>query len=335
VQAQLELAVPKAELRRFLESALRATPIVAAAALLLAVALGGFVARRITRPVRELAQGAAAIARGELDVRLEHVRRRDELWDLVGSFNSMAAELERSKEQLVRTERIAAWREIARRLAHEIKNPLQPIQMSIETMRRTRDRGAEFTEIFDEATRMILAEVQRLKGIVQEFSDFARMPKPRLAPCDVGEVARAALALYAGGSVPLRAELPPVGAATVHADAAQLQQVLLNLLENARDSLARKGAGEIIVRVRAADDQVELEVEDQGIGLSDEVRDRLFTPYFTTKERGTGLGLAIISRIVEDHAGRIRADGAPGRGAVFTITLPSAPAGDRSLGKTS
>ena len=322
VRAELELAVTDDDLRQALDLIRTVATLVAIGAVLLALVLGVFVAHRITTPVRELARGAAAIARGELDVRLEVKSRKDELWDLVRAFDRMVEELERSRQQLVLAERVAAWREIARRIAHEIKNPLTPIQMSIETMRRVRDRPDKFAEIFDEGTKTILDEVARLKRIVQEFSDFARAPKPELAPCDVCEVARAALSLYKGAA-PVRADfaqaLPPV-----LADRNQLQQVILNLLENARDAVARKGAGEIIVRARQADGGVELEVEDSGVGFSEAVRDKLFVPYFTTKESGTGLGLAIVHRIVTDHGGRVSAHGEEGRGATFTISLPAA-----------
>ena len=322
VRAELELAVSDDDLRSVLEWIRTTATLVAIGAVLLALALGAFVARRITTPVRELSRGAAAIARGELDVRLDVKSRQDELWDLVRAFDRMVEELERSRQQLVLAERVAAWREIARRIAHEIKNPLTPIQMSIETMRRTRDRPDKFAEIFDEGTKTILDEVARLKRIVQEFSDFARAPKPELAPCDIAEVARGALALYKGAA-PVRADLaqslPPV-----LADRNQLQQVILNLLENARDAVARKGAGEIIVRARQAEGGVELEVEDSGVGFSEAVREKLFVPYFTTKESGTGLGLAIVHRIITDHGGRVSADGEEGRGAKFTISLPAA-----------
>jgi signal transduction histidine kinase len=147
------------------------------------------------------------------------------------------------------------------------------------------------------------------------------MPAPTLAPVDVTEITDAALALYKGGDtaldLDLRRDLP-----RALADKEQLTQVVINLVENARDAVA--GKGRIRVSTRRADGHVELEVADEGPGLSDEARAKLFTPYFTTKPRGTGLGLAIVHRIVTDHGGEIRVGGAPGQGAVFTVTLPLA-----------
>jgi signal transduction histidine kinase len=321
VKARLELAVADDDLRSVLNGTTRAATLVAAGAVALVLVLGALVAHRISRPVQELSRGAAAIAQGQLDVKLEVKRRNDELWDLVRAFEQMASELQRSKEQLVQAERVAAWREIARRIAHEIKNPLTPIQMSIETMRRTRGRR-DFDEIFEEGTRTILAEVTRLKRIVQEFSDFARMPKPTLEPCNLAEVAKNALALYGGGAAPVRSELPADTMPRVMADKHQMQQVILNLLENARDAVQRKGKGEIVVRARSSATSVQIEIEDTGVGFSESVRERMFVPYFTTKESGTGLGLAIVHRIVNDHGGRISVNGREGSGATFTISIP-------------
>jgi nitrogen fixation/metabolism regulation signal transduction histidine kinase len=291
----------------------------AAGGLALALLLGAAVARRTSQPLVELADGARAVSRGELEVQVR-ARGQDEVGELGRAFNKMTADLKGAREQLVRAERVAAWREIAQRIAHEIKNPLTPIQMAIETLERARKRGADgFDALFAESARTVLDEVARLKTIVAEFSSFARLPAPELAPCDLGEVVEAALALYAAGQVPLERELA-AGLPKVRADRDQMMQVLVNLLENARDAIAAREDGRIHVRTRAVDGRVELEVADNGPGLSPEARDKLFTPYFTTKTGGTGLGLAIVHRIVTDHGGEIRIAGEGG--ATFTIVLP-------------
>lgn len=221
-------------------------------------------------------------------------------------------------------QRIAAWQEIARRLAHEIKNPLTPIQMSVETMRRTRAKQhPSFDEVFEESTATILEEVARLKRIVSEFSEFARMPKPSRAECDLNEIVSAQTSLYKG-TCELTEQLDPA-LPRIHADRDQLAQVLLNLIENARDATSSLAAeARIAVQTRRVGDYVELIVDDNGPGLAADVKDRLFTPYFTTKHAagGTGLGLAIVHRIVTDHGGRVAVgDGGLG-GARFAIRLP-------------
>jgi signal transduction histidine kinase len=291
--------------------------------LVLALLLGAIVARRTTRPLVDLADASRAVSRGDLDVKVA-AEGRDEVSELGRAFNKMTADLLAARESLVRAERIAAWREIAQRIAHEIKNPLTPIQMAVETLQRAHAKGAEqFDALFRESAQTILDEVSRLKGIVAEFSSFARLPAPKLQPCDLGEIVESALALYAAGAVPLERALEP-SLPPVRADRDQVTQVLLNLLENARDAIGDKNGGLIRVRTRAQNGRIELEVADNGPGLSDEARAKLFTPYFTTKARGTGLGLAIVHRIVTDHGGEIRVDGTPGQGAIFIVSLPRA-----------
>jgi nitrogen fixation/metabolism regulation signal transduction histidine kinase len=269
----------------------------------------------------------------------------------VASFNNMAQQLSDSQDRLAAAERVAAWREIAQRIAHEIKNPLFPIQTSIETLQKVyAKKHPDFEEIFDESTGTILEEVGRLKRIVSEFSSFARMPKPKLAPCDVGDLVKQVAARYAGDAtvaLEVADELP-----SIEADREQLTQVLVNLINNAKDAVAeaqraaassRSGegtpeeqpaAGQIVLaaRVRAgegdAPDMVVIDVRDSGAGFDRETATKLFTPYFTTKGRagGSGLGLAIVHRIVTDHGGTIEARSVPGQGATFSVRLPVAAA---------
>jgi signal transduction histidine kinase len=323
--AHLYVAVPAGELERTLHDVTLASAAFGIAAVLAAVLVGFLIARRITRDLDALVEGAEAVTRGDLAHRVE-VRARDEVGQLAGAFNAMTTELADSKEKLVQAERVAAWQDIARAIAHEIKNPLTPIQMSVETLRKAHAaRHAEFGDIFEESTRTVLEEVARLKRIVSEFSQFARLPRPAMQPLDVNEVVAAAVAIYKGHVrvvSELADDLPRVAA-----DRDQLTQVILNLLENARDAVASKGSDESLGRItvrtrRAAAGTVELEVEDNGPGFDAALHTKLFEPYFTTKTSGTGLGLAIARRIVVEHGGRISAASEPGKGARFTIELP-------------
>ncbi len=329
--AWIEVAISDADLEVTLRNVTFAAVVLALIALLVTMLLAFVVAGRMTRDLDRLVEGAQAASRGDLEHRVD-VRTRDEIGALGESFNKMMTDLRTSKERLVNAERVAAWQEIARRLAHEIKNPLTPIQMSMETLRKTwTKKHPSFEETFEEATATVLEETARLKRIVSEFSEFARLPKPKVAECDVNELISNVLSLYEGSVViakKLSEEIP-----VITADRDQLQQVILNLVENARDALAQRansdGGGRISVETRLGEQTgtIELVVDDNGPGIAPDVRPKLFTPYFTTKhgKGGTGLGLAIVHRILSDHGGSIRAEEAPSGGARFVVALPTVP----------
>ncbi len=325
--AYVEAVVSDGDLDRVLRNVTVASAVLAALALGVVVLIGFLVARALARDLDQLVQGSLAAARGDLDHRVP-VRAKDEVGAVAHAFNFMMEDLRAAKDRLVIAERIAAWQEIARRLAHEIKNPLTPIQMAMDTLRKTwKKQHPSFDEILEESTSSVLEEVDRLKRIVTEFSDFARMPKPELSRVDVNEAVSSSLALYIG-SAPITVRLAP-GLPPIDADRRQLSQVLLNLVENARDAIAQRpdpASGQITVLTRAgeAGDRIELIVEDNGPGVPDDRKDKVFAPYFTTKDHkgGTGLGLAIVHRIVSDHGGRISLTNVLGGGARFTIELP-------------
>jgi len=328
--AFIEVAVSDGGLDEILRDITLTSALLALGALGAVVLTGLFVARRTARDLDLLVEGSLAAARGDLEHRVP-VRSRDEVGAVASAFNFMMEDLKTAKERLVIAERIAAWQEIARRLAHEIKNPLTPIQMAMDTLRKSwKKQHPSFEEILEESTRTVLEEADRLKKIVAEFSDFARMPKPELSRIDLNEIVRSALSLYQGAvkvEARLAKELPDLDG-----DKGQLTQVLLNLIENARDAIGSRAPndGRITVTTKRGDanDRVLLVVEDNGPGVPTELKDKVFAPYFTTKgQGGTGLGLAIVHRIVSDHGGRITlADSLDrstrGRGARFTIELP-------------
>ncbi len=322
--AFVEVAVSDGGLDQVLRSITLTSALLALAALVLVVLVGLFVARRTARDLDLLVEGSLAASRGDLDHRVP-VRSKDEVGAVASAFNFMMEDLKTSKEKLVIAERIAAWQEIARRLAHEIKNPLTPIQMAMDTLRKSwKKQHPSFDEILEESTRTVLEEADRLKKIVAEFSDFARMPKPELSRVDLNEIVRSALSLYQGAvkvESKLAKDLPELDG-----DKGQLTQVLLNLVENARDAIGTREDGRIVVSTRKGDsnDRALLIVEDNGPGVPTELKDKVFAPYFTTKHAkgGTGLGLAIVHRIVSDHGGRIMITDAPEHGARFSIELP-------------
>lgn len=288
-----------------------------------AVLLGLLVSRWMTRPVEALTEGARRVAEGALDAQVA-VEASGEVGELVRTFNRMTGELRATTERLVASERIAAWQEVARRLAHEIKNPLTPIRMSLETLLAAQEaRHPRFPDMFKESAGVVLEEVDRLRRIVDEFSRFARMPKPQLAPVDLGELAQSVLSLYAAPPEGIQI-LPTLQTGVVaKVDRDQLTQVLVNLVKNAEEAMKDKG-GALRVRVKGTEADAIIEVEDSGPGIPPEHRARIFEPYFTTKEGGTGLGLAIAARILQEHGGKLDVGGEPGQGARFIVVLPRA-----------
>jgi nitrogen fixation/metabolism regulation signal transduction histidine kinase len=238
---------------------------------------------------------------------------------LVDGFNRMSSELAASKHELVRTARLAAWEEVARRLAHEIKNPLTPITLSIHRLRRRTTADP----VADECFATILAETAHLERLANEFAQFARLPKPELRPVDAAIIVRQVLELSAvHPGVEVGAELDDMP--RVSADGDQLRQVCTNVVKNAIEAMP--AGGRLHVHWEALEgDRVALLFDDEGPGLEVHSLPRVFEPTFTTKASGTGLGLAIVKRIVEDHGGSIRIENRAGGGARVRVELRRAP----------
>jgi two-component system nitrogen regulation sensor histidine kinase NtrY len=225
---------------------------------------------------------------------------------------------------LVRAQKVAAWREVARRLAHEIKNPLTPIQLSAERLRRHFSQAPTTTrDLVDECTTTIVGEVESLKGLVDEFSQFARMPAPRAVSTDVHALLDDALSLYRGllSELEIRTHyeacLPRVSI-----DPEQIRRVIHNLVDNAIEAMDRHGVIDIETRHDAKNNLVRIVVADNGPGIPAAEREKLFLPYYSTKQRGSGLGLAIVRRIVAEHGGSIDVTDNQPRGTRFAIELP-------------
>jgi two-component system nitrogen regulation sensor histidine kinase NtrY len=225
--------------------------------------------------------------------------------------------------EIQKAQRMEAWREVARRIAHEIKNPLTPIQLSAERLRK---RYAKMLEgdgaILDKCTTTIIRQVEELKRLVNEFAQFARLPAAELAVNDLNEVVREALFLFQEGHRAIRFEFHPGVIPALELDRNQIKRALINLLNNAVTAMDGRGDVEITTSYERALTKVLLEVADNGRGLPPEVRSRIFEPYFSTKRDGTGLGLSIVSAIVEDHHGYIRVRPNEPKGTRFIIELP-------------
>jgi two-component system, NtrC family, nitrogen regulation sensor histidine kinase NtrY len=308
--------------RRIRSSAL----LVGSGGIVLAILLSSWAAARATRPVVELARAAREVTAGNWNTKVQ-VSGNDEMAELATSFNRMTAELLTQKERLVQAERVAAWRELARRLAHELKNPLFPLQLTVENLVRAREQSPEqFDEVFRESATTLLSELSNLKGIVGRFSEFSKMPHPQLQAVQVNEVVRGVSQLFqaqlqAPGRAPITCKLELDESLTpIAADAELLHRAVSNLLLNALDAMPQGGA--MTLRTRRDDAKAVIEVSDTGSGLTPEECERIFTPYYTSKRHGTGLGLAIVQSVVSDHGGRISVHSEPGHGATFLIELP-------------
>ncbi len=224
--------------------------------------------------------------------------------------------------ELIKAQQLAAWNEAARRIAHEIKNPLTPIQLAAERVLRRHQQGQDVGEALEDGVRIIVREVETLKAMVDEFSRFARMPRPQPAEVDLQAMVEETVKLYRSvkPGVEVASAVDPQ-AAHAWADPEQLRGALINLLDNAVE--ATDAPGRVDVRTARTDGRVQLVVADTGRGIPAEAKEKLFLPHFSTKGRGTGLGLAIVHRVVADHHGTIRVEDNPPRGTTFTIELPA------------
>jgi two-component system nitrogen regulation sensor histidine kinase NtrY len=226
---------------------------------------------------------------------------------------------------LIRAQKVAAWREVARRLAHEIKNPLTPIQLCAERLRRHFGSApAQTRELVDECTTTIVGEVESLKGLVDEFSQFARMPAPRAVATDLNAVVTDVLGLNRGifPNVEMRPRLAD-DLPRVSVDPEQLRRVLINVIDNAVEAMEQHGVIDVETQHVRADNLVRIVVADNGPGIPPSEREKLFLPYYSTKKRGSGLGLAIVRRIVAEHGGSIDVTDNTPRGTRFAIELPA------------
>jgi signal transduction histidine kinase len=297
-----------------------------------ALGIGIMLSRRVTRRVAQLADATAQVGAGDLNVNVP-TDDRDEVGDLTRAFNTMVRDMRDSRDRIEYLSRISAWQEFARRLAHEIKNPLTPIQLAVQEAHRSyRGDDPRFQRMLEDTRSIVEEEIATLRRLVGEFSEFARLPQVRLESADLGVFVQDAME-SAARVVEHEDDEPHVVLETevadaplpVRIDAMLLKRCLDNLVRNAAHAVrsARPtGTGHIHIVARAEGDQALLEVCDDGPGVPLESRERIFDPYYTTKAEGTGLGLAIVKKTVLEHGGEITCLEASQGGACFRITLP-------------
>jgi signal transduction histidine kinase len=320
------LTLRQQEIEREIDALDRRVTLAAVLFILLGAGIGYVTAERIADPVNRLTRATGRIARGDLDARI-HASTADELRRLVDAFNQMADDLKRQRAELERTNRLAAWADMARQVAHDIKNPLTPIQLSAEHLRRVhQDAGRPLGRVLDGCVDTILSQVSLLRQISSEFSSFASSPVARPAPTRVSDVVDEVVAPYRSG-------LPDnVRLVVDHADVLPEQPLdrgllgrgLVNVIENGLHAM--RGGGTLTIRTSPDDGGTLLVVEDTGVGMDADALAHLFEPYFSTKATGTGLGLTIAKRNVELNGGTITVESEKGRGTRVTIRLPAPPA---------
>jgi signal transduction histidine kinase len=318
------LTLRQREIEREIDELDRGVHLAALFFILLGAAIGLSMAERIADPVRRLTRATGRIARGDFDARIA-VRSTDELRRLVDAFNSMAAELKAQRVQLERTHRIEAWAEMARQVAHEIKNPLTPIQLSAEHLQRVHaDRGEPLGPVLENCVSSILSQVTLLRQISSEFSSFASSPTARRSPVSLPEVVAEVIDPYRTG-LKGRIEIVnhvPAALPLVLVDRSLTARAFSNIVENALHAMP--GAGSLTIEAAVERSNVRLEVTDTGVGMDPEALERVFEPYFSTKTTGTGLGLPIARRNIELNGGSIEVRSVKRGGTTVTVRLPIA-----------
>ncbi len=292
---------------------------------LLVILFGFMVAEELIKPIVSLEEATRRVAEGDFSFRVL-ARRDDELYMLAESFNKMIGELENSREKLLHAEKIAAWQEIAQRLAHEIRNPLTPIKLSAQRILRKYETDPKgLVKILPSAVNAIISEVDNLDMLLKEFREFARLPNPVPQKIDLREIVEDVVGIFVGIGDSIDIDISGVKRGSmIIADPGQMKQVFNNLIKNAVDAVRDGGTIEIRADIikKGGKDFWRIRIRDNGIGIDESLRDKIFDPYFTTKEMGTGLGLSIVERIVFDHNGSIWFESKRGIGTTFFIDLP-------------
>lgn len=276
-------------------------------------------ANRIASPIQKLTRATKQVAAGDLDVKI-HARADGEIGELIQSFEAMTRELKSSRQNLIQYERELAWKEMAKQVAHEIKNPLTPMKLALQHLQQTyRDKVENFSEVFEEVSQMVIRQVDALSRIASEFSHFARMPKAHLEPCDVNEILSDAIRLFEHEQIEiernLERPLPPV-----YADREELRRAFINIIRNGIQAMG--GKGKIIVSSARKGPDVEVRIRDFGTGIPEEIRHKLFQPNFSTKTDGMGLGLAIVKKTIDDLNGAIEIDSEVNKGTTVILRIP-------------
>lgn len=282
---------------------------------LISFQLAGIISKGIGGPIKQLSDGMQHIGSGDLTYRL-HIKADDEIAYLVESFNRMAEELLVSRERLKRAERAAAWRDVARQISHELKNPLTPIELSLYRLKTSMGETIANNIDLAESLRIIEEEIASMRRLASEFSEFARMPQLHLQDQDLAEIIKDSARLYSEHPVHLHIA-PDIPMRQL--DREQMRRVFNNLIKNAIEASAPQAP--ITISAEMQNQKIHIHISDSGCGMDEKELERVFDPYFTTKKDGTGLGLFIVQRIITDHGGELMIKSEKGRGTTIIIII--------------
>jgi two-component system nitrogen regulation sensor histidine kinase NtrY len=289
---------------------------------LITIVISIFISNQITRPLELLQQRFRQLKLGD---RYEEIfyKRKDEIGSLVEEYNRMVRELEKSVALLAKSERESAWREMAKQIAHEIKNPLTPMRLSVQQLQKIwNEKREDFDKYMDSVSATLIEQIDNLSAIASEFSNFAKMPEVKSEPVDIVDVVRKCVKLFEGNarySITFHTSDEQL---QIQSDREQLSRVLINVIKNGIQSIPEDRQGIIKVELAKKDAEVEIRISDNGRGIPDEVKSKMFMPNFTTKTSGMGLGLAIVKNIIEQLRGKITFTTRIGEGTAFTLQFP-------------
>lgn len=290
--------------------------------LAIAVTTAIFISNRITQPLQIVKEKIGKVQLGKSNELIDW-KGNDEIGKLVAEYNRMVVDLVNSAEMLAKSEREGAWKEMAKQVAHEIKNPLTPMKLSVQLLQRSwKDGAPDFNQRLDRFTNTMIEQIDTLSSIATAFSNFAKMPAPQLEPCDMVSIINTALSLYKATSDVSIKSYTELNEAIVNGDKEQLIRILNNLIKNAIQSIPEDRAGEVTITLSQENSSFLLEIKDNGSGIADDIKDKIFFPNFTTKSTGMGLGLAMVKNMLENMNGTISFITSPNMGTIFKIVLP-------------
>ncbi|MDI6735480.1 MAG: ATP-binding protein [bacterium] len=312
-------------LRAFiLEGYLLIFAVVALLMVSIAFLTGYVISKRLTRPLKSLIKGFEEVGLGNLNYQVK-AETKDEMAKTIKSFNLMVKELKESRELLLEAEREAAWRGIAQRIAHEIKGPLTPIQLSLQHLQdKFKEDPKEYENVLTDCTRRITQEIDTLRKMAKEFSEFARMPEPAFEYTDVNKILEDTVNLFAQVSPEVKINATyGVNLPRIRLDRERMKIVFKNIIQNGIDALeVSHEGGEINIETSCDKQFLKIKFQDTGSGMDEETIKKIFTPYFSTKSYGMGIGLPIVDRIIKEHKAKIEVESQPDKGTTFVILLP-------------